>query len=323
MVIKSSFNKVKMWIRVVFYKGFWYCSNWLEYLSELVHRWARQQDVSLWDQGSESCTLWVCCCSVAQFCPTLCNPMDCSRPGFPVFHHLLEIDQTHVHWVGDAIQPSRPLWSPSLPSLNLSQHQDLFQWVNSSHQMAKTLEFQLHISPSNEYLGLISFRIDWFGLFAVQGNLKSLLWHDSLKASLLQYLAFFYCPALTSVHDYWKNQYLTIWTFVGKIMSLLCNMLSSFAPPPTEQVSFNFMAAVNIKNYFGDQESKSVTVSIVSPFIFHEALGLDVMTFVFWMLNFKPTFSLSSFTFIKRFNSSSFLPLGWCYLYIWGYWYFN
>ena len=150
--------------------------------------------------------------------------------------------------------------------------------------MAKTLEFELHISPSNECSGLISFRIEWFDLFAVQGNLKSLLWHDSLKASLLQYLAFFfYCPVLTSVHDYWKNQYLTIWTFVGKIMSLLFNMLSSFVIffSPKEQVSFNFMAAVNIKNYFGDQKNKSVTVSIIPPFIFHEALGLDVMTFVF------------------------------------------
>ena len=153
---------------------------------------------------------------------------------------------------------------------------------------------------------------------------SSLAWQfESITSSVFS--LFFYCPVLTSVHDYWKNQYLTIWTFVGKIMSLLFNMLSSFVIffSPKEQVSFNFMAAVNIKNYFGDQKNKSVTVSIIPPFIFHEALGLDVMTFVFWMLNFKSTFSLSSFTFIKRFNSSSFLPLGWCYLHIWGYWYFN
>ena len=76
------------------------------------------------------------CCSVAQSCPTLCSPMDRSTPGFPVHHHLLELAQTHVHWVGDAIQPSHPLSPPSPPALNLSQHQGLFQWVDSSHQVA-------------------------------------------------------------------------------------------------------------------------------------------------------------------------------------------
>ena len=80
-----------------------------------------------------------CCCSVAQSCPTLCNPMDCNMPGFPVLHHLPELAQTHVHWIGDAIQPSHPLLSPSPPALNLSQHQGLFQWVSSSHQVATVL----------------------------------------------------------------------------------------------------------------------------------------------------------------------------------------
>ena len=81
--------------------------------------------------------------SVAQLCLTLCDPMDCSTPGFPVHHQLLEIAQTHVHWIGDAIQPSHPLSSPSPLALNLSQHQGLFQWVSSSHQVAKVLGFQL------------------------------------------------------------------------------------------------------------------------------------------------------------------------------------
>jgi len=81
--------------------------------------------------------------SVAQSCPTLCNPMDCSKPGFPVHHLLLELAQTHVHQVGDAIQPSHSLSSPSPPAFNLSQHQGLFQWVSSSHQVTKVLEFQL------------------------------------------------------------------------------------------------------------------------------------------------------------------------------------
>ena len=82
------------------------------------------------------------CCSVAQSCPTLCNPMDCSTPDFPAFHHLSEFAQTHVHWVGDAIQPSHPLSPPSPLALNLSQHQGLFQWVGFSNQIARVLEFQ-------------------------------------------------------------------------------------------------------------------------------------------------------------------------------------
>ena len=81
--------------------------------------------------------------SVTQSCPTLCNPMDCSKPGFPVCHQLLELAQTHVHWVGEAIKPSHPLLSPDPPLFNLPQHQGLFQWVSSSHQVVKILEFHL------------------------------------------------------------------------------------------------------------------------------------------------------------------------------------
>ena len=174
--------------------------------------------------------------------------MDYSVPGFPVLLCLLEFAQTHVHWVNDAIQPSHPLSSPSLPSLNLSKHQGLFKWVSSSHQVAKILELQLQhqwlsmhacigegngnplqysclenprdrgawwaaiygvtqswtqlkqlsssssssfsISPSNEYSGLISFRIKWLDLLAVQGTLKSLPQHHSSKASILWHSAF-------------------------------------------------------------------------------------------------------------------------------------
>ena len=96
--------------------------------------------------------------SVAQSCPTLCDPVDCSTPGLPVHHQLLEFTQTHVHWVDDAIQPSHPLLSPSPSTFNLSQHQGLFKWVSSSHQVAKVLEFQLQhiIFPMNIE--------DWFPL---------------------------------------------------------------------------------------------------------------------------------------------------------------
>ena len=106
--------------------------------------------------------------------------MDCSTPGFPVHCQLLELAQTHVRQVSDAIQPSHPLSSPSPPAFNLSQHQGLFQWLSSSHQVSKVLEFSFSISPSSEYSGLISFRMDWFDLLAVQETLKSLLQHHSL-----------------------------------------------------------------------------------------------------------------------------------------------
>ena len=115
--------------------------------------------------------------SVAQSCPTLCDPMNHSTPGLPVHHQLPEFTQTHVHRVSDAIQSSHSLSSPSPPAFNLSQHQGLSQWVSSSYQVAKVLEFQLQYQSSNEYSRLIFFRIDWFDLLAVQGTLKSLLQH--------------------------------------------------------------------------------------------------------------------------------------------------
>ena len=114
----------------------------------------------------------------------LCDPMDCSRPGFPVHHQLPEFIQTQVYWAHDAIQPPHPLSSPS-PAFNLSQHQGLFQWVGSLHQVAKVLEFQLqHLS--NEYLGWISFRMDWLDLFAgsLLPSLYTILTFLTLSCSL-------------------------------------------------------------------------------------------------------------------------------------------
>ena len=128
--------------------------------------------------------------SVAQACLTLCDPMDCSMLGLPVHHQLPKPAQTHVCQVGDVIQSSHPLTSPSPPSFNLSQHQGLFQRVTPSHQVPKYRGFSFSISPSNEYSGLISFRMDWFDLLAVQGTLKSLQDHSS-KASVLWCSAFF------------------------------------------------------------------------------------------------------------------------------------
>ena len=112
--------------------------------------------------------------SVTQSCMTLCSPMDCSTPGLPVHHQPPELTQTHVHWVGNAIQPSHPLLSPS-PACNLSQLQGLFKWVDSSHQVAKVLEFQLKHQSFNEYSELISFRMNWLDLLAVKETLKNLI----------------------------------------------------------------------------------------------------------------------------------------------------
>ena len=129
-------------------------------------------------------------CLVAQLCLTLCSPMDSSMPGHPVQHQLLELTQTHVHRVGDAIQPSHPLSSPSLLTFRLSQHQGLFKWVLHI-RWPKYWSFSFNISPSNEYSGLIFFRMDWLDLLAVQGTLKSVFQHHSSKASILRRSAFF------------------------------------------------------------------------------------------------------------------------------------
>ena len=164
--------------------------------------------------------------SVAQSCPTLCSPMNRSTPGLPVHHHLPEFTQIHVHRVSDAIQPSHPWSSPSPPALNPSQHQSLFQWVNSSHEVAKVLEFQLQHHFLQKIPGPISFRMDWLDLLAVQGTLKSLLQHHSSKASILRRLAFFTVQLSHPYMTTGKTIVLTRWTFVGKVMSLLLNMLS-------------------------------------------------------------------------------------------------
>ena len=127
---------------------------------------------------------------MAQSCPTLCNPMDCSIPGIPVLHHLPEFAQTHVYWVSYAIQPFHPLLSPSPPVFSLSQHQGLSQWVSSSNQVTKVLELQLQ-HQSSQWIFRIDFHYDWFDLLAVQGTLKSLLQHHRSKALILQCSAFF------------------------------------------------------------------------------------------------------------------------------------
>ena len=154
------------------------------------------------------------------------QPHDCSTSGLPVHQYLPEFAQTHVHWVSDAIQPSHPLPSPSLPDLIFPSKQGLSQWVGSSHQWPKYWSFSFSISPSNKYLGLISLRIDCLDRLAVQGILKSPASQFKGISSLV--LGLFYCQALTSIHDYWKNHSFDYADFVGKVMSLLFNTLSRF-----------------------------------------------------------------------------------------------
>ena len=164
--------------------------------------------------------------SVAQSCLTLCDPMNRSTPGLPVHHQLPEFTQTHVHRVGDAIQPSHLLSSPSPPapippSIRIFSNEStlIMRWP-------KYWSFSFSIIPSKEHPGLISFRMDWLDLLAVQGTLKSHLQHHSSKASILWHSAFF---TVQLSHPYMatgKTIALTRWTFVGKVMSLLFNMLS-------------------------------------------------------------------------------------------------
>ena len=152
--------------------------------------------------------------------------MDCSMPGFPVLHHLPELAQTHMHWVGDAVQPSYLLLSPSLlpsifPSLRVF-----------SNELALCISwpkyYRFSLSPSNEYSGLISFRINWFDLFSVQGTLKSLLQHHSSKTSIIWCSPFLMVQLAHLYMTTGKTSALITQTFVGKVMSLLFNMLSKF-----------------------------------------------------------------------------------------------
>ena len=154
--------------------------------------------------------------------------MDSSTPGFPVHHQLPELAQTHNHWVGDAIQLSYLMLSPSPPTFNLSQHHGLFQCVSSSHRWPKYWSCSFSISPSNEYSGLISFSMDWLDLLAVQGTLKSLLQHQSSKASVLQCSAFFLVQLSHTYMTTGKTTALTRWTFVGGVMALFFNTLPRF-----------------------------------------------------------------------------------------------
>ena len=187
--------------------------------------------------------------------------MDCSTPGFPVLHHLPEFAQIHVHWVDDAIQPTRPLLSPS-PPFYLSQHQGLFQCISSLHQVAKVLELQ---HQSSQWIFRVdSLSIDWFDFLAVQGTLKSLLQSQSWKASVLPSSAFFMVQLSHPYMTTGKTAALTRWNFVGQVMSLLFNMLSSLVTdflPRSKNLLISWLQLLS-SVILEPKKIKSVTVSL-------------------------------------------------------------
>jgi len=173
--------------------------------------------------------------------------------------------------------------SPSPPALNLSQHQGIFQWVGSSHRVVKVWSFS--ISPFNECLGLISFRIDRFDLLTVQGTLKSVIQHHSSKASVLQCSGFFMVQLSHLYTTTGKTIALTIQTFVGKAISLLFNMLSRFVTaffPKSKHLLISWLQSPSAV-ILEPKKRKFFTVSTFSPSICHEAMGPDAMIFIFWM----------------------------------------
>ena len=163
--------------------------------------------------------------SVAQPCPNPCDPMNCRMPGLPVHHQFLEFTQTQVHWVGDNIQPFHPLSSPSPPAINLSQRQRLFKWVRSSHEVAKVLEFQLQ-RQSFQWTHRTDLLYGLVGSPCSPKVSQKSSPTPQLRSINSLVLSFLHSPTLTSIHDHWKTIALTRQTFVGKVISLLLNMLS-------------------------------------------------------------------------------------------------
>ena len=233
--------------------------------------------------------------------------MDCSMPGFPVHHQLPEFSQTHVHQVTDAIQPSHPLSSTSPPTFNISQHQGLFKWVSSSHQVAKVLEFQLQRQSF-----WWTFRTDFLqdGLVGSPCSPR-----DSQESSPTPQfksinslvLSFLYSPTLTSIYDYWKNHSLgymdLCWQSNVSVFNMLSTLVITFLPR-SKRLFISWLQSSSAV-ILEPRKIKSVTVSTVSPSVCYEVMWPDVMILVSWMLSFKPTFSLFSFTFIKRLFSYS------------------
>ena len=217
--------------------------------------------------------------------------MNGSTPGLPVHHHLPEFTQTHVHRVSDAIQPSHPLLLPPpiLPSIRVFSNESTLRM-----RWSKYWSFSFSIISSKEIPGLISFRMDWLDLLAVQGTLKSFLQHHSSQASVLWRSAFFTVQLSHPYMTTGKTIALTRWTLVGKVMSLLFNTISRLVItflPRSKHLLISWLQSPSAV-ILEPKKIKSDTVSTVSPSICHEVMGPDAMILVFWMLSFKPIFSL-------------------------------
>ena len=214
--------------------------------------------------------------SVAQSCLTLCDPMYHSTPGLPVHHQLPKFIQTHIHWVSDAIQPSHPLSSPSLPAPILPSIRIFNNESTLRLRWTKYWSFSFNISPSSEHPGLISFRMDWLHLLAVQGTLKSLLQHHSSKASILRHSAFFIVQLSHLYMATGKTIALTNQTFVGKVMSQLFNILSRLVIiflPRSKCLLISWLKSPS-GVILEPQKVKSASVSIVSPSILRWSDGI-------------------------------------------------
>ena len=219
--------------------------------------------------------------SVTQFCPTLCDPMNPSTPGLPIHHQLPEFTQTHIHRVSDAIQPSilcRPLLLlPPIPPSIFSNESTLhMRWL-------KYWSFSFSIIPSKAIPGLISFRMDWLDLLAVQGTLKSLLQHHSSKASILRRSAFFTVQLSHPYMTTGKTIALTRCTLVSKVMSLLLNILSRLFItflPRSKRLLISWLQSPSAL-ILEPKNIKSDTVSTVSPTICCEVMEPDVIIFIF------------------------------------------
>ena len=226
-------------------------------------------------------------CSVAKLCLTLWNPRDCSTPGFLVLHYLLEFAQTRVHWVGDIIQPYYALLAPFPPSLDLSQISVFSSELALRIRWPKYWSFNFSISPSNEYPGLIFFRIYWFDL-AVQGTLKSFLQHHNSKASIPWHSDFFMVQLSHPYMTTGKTTALTIQTFVSKVMSLFFSTLKfviAFLPRSKCLLFFFFCILLLFISYITLGKlfdlSELFFFLLVVNFVIHwneTAMGLHVFT---------------------------------------------
>ena len=215
-------------------------------------------------------------------CLTLCDPMNRSTPGLPVHHQLPEFTQTHVHQVSDAIQPSHSLSSPSPPA-PIPAASESFLVSQLCMRWPKYWSFSFSISPSKEHPGLISFRMDWLDLLAVQGTLKSLLQHHSSKASVLRCSDFFTVQLSHPYMTTGETIALTRRTFVGKIMSLPLNMLSRLVItflPRSKCLLISWLQSPSAV-ILEPRKIKSDTVSTVSSSISQEVMGPDAMIFIF------------------------------------------